>query len=407
MELGGKSYAPSDNHPFAPYNREFCLFVELMNKLNTKIEDEKDPEAALSKILCLLKIAICKNNTGKVRTTSLEEISGRIMEIYKMTSQRTAAIQEWISIKRQESSDKFRTPERSVGSGGSIVGRKNHKAIRSIIDHFASSLLNVSIDVHVMLGKIDPNKDFPSTPNSAKLSCSISPTSFPSVISLFKTPDTKIIDEDDIIEESLSKRLGLDKILGVENKKKAKTVGVPKFNSNLAWAEETSPIVISPVVPPTPEDDSTTSGSIYIHDTQDDGGSTPTARSKSSENSEVVKEFMKRSKFKQVIHDAKEDAEKALKEARKAVKPPKTCSKRSILQDINKVNKFPIQPVKDDNKSDMEESKPKRIKVDGQENMASQKCVDKSLAKKSSVSRQKKQIVLPKGQMKMTAFLRM
>ena len=91
------------------------------------------------------------------------------MEIYKMTSQRTAAIQEWISIKRQESSDKFRTPERSVGSGGSIVGRKNHKAIRSIIDHFASSLLNVSIDVHVMLGKIDPNKDFPSTPNSSKL----------------------------------------------------------------------------------------------------------------------------------------------------------------------------------------------------------------------------------------------
>ena len=115
---------------------------------------------------------------------------------------------------------------------------------------------------------------------------------------------------------------------------------------------------------------------------------------------------MQRSKFKQVIHDAKQDAEKALKEARKAVKPPKACSKRSILQDINKVNKFPIQPVKDD-KSDMEESKPKRIKVDGQENMASQKCVDKSLAKKSSVSRQKKQIILPKGQMKMTAFLRM
>ena len=395
MELGGKSYAPSNNHPFAPYNREFCLFVELVNKLNTKIEDEKDPEAALKKILSIIKIAICKNNTGKVKTSILDEISEHIIDIYQWTSDRTTAIQRWINTKRQESNDNFQTPQRSVGCGGSIVGRKNHKAIKSIVDHFASSVQNVSINVHVMLGKIDPDKDIPSTPSSNKLSCSISPTSFPSVMSLFKTPDPKISDEDDIIEESLGKRLGLDKILGLKEEKKIISRGVPKFNCNLAWAEETSPIIISPVVPNTPEGGEVKSGSIYIHDTNDDGVSTPTARSRQSPE------------IKKVIQEAKQDAEKALKEARQAVKPPKNCSKRSILKDINKVNRFPIQSVKNDAKSESEENKAKRIKISGQENSFSQATAMKPLVKKSNAPKLKKQIPLLKGQMKMTAFLRM
>ena len=392
IELGGKSYAPSSNHPFFPYTREFCLFAELMNKLNTKLEDEKDPESALRKVLSLLKIAICKNDTGKVKTTILEEISEHMMDIYTMANERIAAIQLWITTKRKESNDKFRTPERSVGCGGSIVGRKNHKALRCIIDHFASSVLNVSINIHVMLGKIDPDSGFPSTPNSSKLSVSISPTSFPSIISLFKTPDTKIFDED-VIEESLGKRLGLDKVLGLQEKNKASNKGVPKFNSNLAWAEETSPILASPVVPPTPEGDIGSSGSIYIHDTMEAGVLTPIGRSKQLPE------------IKQVIEEAKQDAEKALKEARQAVKPPKKCLKRSILNDINKVNKFPIQSVKDD-KSDIDETKSKRIKVTGQENVTLG-VSNKSQPKKSSVPKAKKQMPLLKGQMKMTAFLRM
>ena len=30
IELGGKSYAPSADHPFIPYNREFCQFVGML-----------------------------------------------------------------------------------------------------------------------------------------------------------------------------------------------------------------------------------------------------------------------------------------------------------------------------------------------------------------------------------------
>ena len=71
MELGGKCNAPSMSHPFTPYNREFCLFVELMNKLNTKIEDEKEAEVSLRKILNLIKQAVCKNNTGKSKCRPL------------------------------------------------------------------------------------------------------------------------------------------------------------------------------------------------------------------------------------------------------------------------------------------------------------------------------------------------
>merc|ERR1712110_1140511 len=121
-----------------------------MNKLNTRIEDEKEPNVALKKLLNLIKLAICKNN----------------------------------------------------------------KAIKFVLDH-AATKMNRPINIHVLLGKIDPEKDLNRTPSNGKLSCSISPTSFPSLISLFKSPDIPIVDEDaDIPEETLSKRLGLDKILG-------------------------------------------------------------------------------------------------------------------------------------------------------------------------------------------------
>ena len=56
IELGGKSYAPSADHPFIPYNREFCQFVETANKnkssalmvLSLKLPDDK--ETLISKL---------------------------------------------------------------------------------------------------------------------------------------------------------------------------------------------------------------------------------------------------------------------------------------------------------------------------------------------------------------------
>ena len=398
MELGAKCNDPSIIHPFTPYIREFCLFVELMNKLNTKIEDEKEAELALRKMLNLIKQAVCKNNTGKVKMSSLDDICEIIMETYSFTTKRFESMQEWIKLR--QSNHQFQTPERSVGFGGSIVGKKNMKALKYVIDYF-SATQNAPTNIHILLGKIDADKDLTRTPNTSKLSCSISPTSFPTLISLFKTPDVNISEEnEDIAEESLSKRLGLDKILGDESQSSMKITGVPQFNANLAWAEETSPIVISPTITQNAQNDCQKPGDIFVlneQNSKNENTSTPVGRTSNSSKSKIA----------DIILEAREDAEQALKEARQAIKPPKKGSKRSILKDINKVNKYPITASKNSDVSEKESNEPKRIKFSGQENLSLKTASNKVVAKKVQTTRAKKQIIPLKGQMKMTAFLRM
>ena len=67
-----------------------------MNKLNTRIEDEKEPDVALKKLLNLIKLAICKNNTGKLRLSTLDDIANSIFESYELATERFSQIQTWI-----------------------------------------------------------------------------------------------------------------------------------------------------------------------------------------------------------------------------------------------------------------------------------------------------------------------
>ena len=401
VKLGGKSYAPSENHPFAPYSPAFCQFVELMDKLNTRIEDDKEPEVALRKISNMIKMQIYKNNTGKLKTSHLDKISDSIMEAFSFSTERLEKIQNWLASKHdgESTSQQFLTPKRTVGCGGSVVGRKNRKAIRNVVDYFsASAVLNPPINLHVMLGKIKKTDcEINRSPSiSSPLSDLASPTSFPTVISLFKTPDVNVGENDDIAEDSLGKRLGLDKVLGVENdSKKTKLSGIPKFQAQLTWAEETSPIIASPMET---REDNRDAKLLHNEETTYNGNvTTPIAPSKTS-NIDIA----------EVIQEAKDEAEKALREAKQGKRAPKVCTKRSILKDINKVNRFPLKnknseiPSADDNKSS------KRIKISGSENLPPPSSTNKNLVTKKSQSSKSKKIVAPlKGQMKMTAFLRM
>ena len=327
------------------------------------------------------------------------------METYVFTIKRSENMQEWIKLKK--SNDQFQTPTRPVGFGGSIVGRKNKKALKYVIDYF-SVTQNAPTNIHILLGKIDPNRDLTRTPITSKLSCSISPTSFPTLIALFKTPDINISEEnEDIAEESLGKRLGLDKILGDQNQSSMKITGIPKFNANLAWAEETSPIIISPTITESSQNVCQKPGEIFIlneQNSKNESASTPLGRTINSSKSKIA----------DVIREAREEADQALKDARQAIKPPKNGPKRSILKDINKVNKYPITASKNSdasekeyNASEKESNDPKRIKFSGKENLSLKPTSNKGVGKKIQSTRAKKQIIPPKGQMKMTAFLRM
>merc|ERR1712110_753268 len=177
-------------------------------------------------------------------------------------------------------------------------------------------------------------------------------TSFPSLISLFKSPDIPIDDE-----ETHSKRLGLDKILGNGKIKEEKTRGIPKFDANLAWAENTSPILISPEAIKASTDESPVLGRVFLHVQENEANEnigTPTGRSKTKTSTSRVAE---------IIAEGKQNAEMALKEARQAVKPPKKNLKRSILQDINKVNKFPIAASNTKKYNETVQNTGKQIKI--------------------------------------------
>jgi hypothetical protein len=194
--------------------------------------------------------------------------------------------------------------------------------------------------------------------------------------------------------------LGLDKILGAQKEDNKQVMGVPKFDANLAWAEETSPILISPIGVQNTENYLQNSGRIIVHDaetTQEDNSSTPLGPSK----------ILGKTNIAEIIKDAKHDAEKALREAKQAIRPPKTCPKRSILKDINKVNKYPIEPKNKSERSANNENCPKRIKISGAENLPSQSSNKHLLPKKSQCTKSKKYAAPLKGQMKMTSFLRM
>ena len=53
LKLGGKSYCPTESHPFAPFHKELLLISELMDKLYNQLDEE--PKLALKKIFNILR----------------------------------------------------------------------------------------------------------------------------------------------------------------------------------------------------------------------------------------------------------------------------------------------------------------------------------------------------------------
>ena len=58
LKLGGKSYAPTEEHDLYPYNKNLEEFLDFMDKLHSKIEDEKKPEEAVKKVLASFRYFI-------------------------------------------------------------------------------------------------------------------------------------------------------------------------------------------------------------------------------------------------------------------------------------------------------------------------------------------------------------
>ncbi len=125
LRLGGKSYAPTEDHPFYPFNKELCELVDLTDKLQAKIEDEATEESAMKKVVSAIKSYMQRNSSLGIKIASVEKCS------QKLTTLGLLAI-------RADSGRTADTPKRAVGSGGSIVGRRNMK-VRKEFSNFVAT----------------------------------------------------------------------------------------------------------------------------------------------------------------------------------------------------------------------------------------------------------------------------
>ena len=89
LELGGKSYAPTETHPFYNFSKELTDFSNLMSKLHDKLEDEQTGEKALMKVLGSIKSQLMKT----LRQSSVEMIIEEFSKTFKASIARWTKLQ--------------------------------------------------------------------------------------------------------------------------------------------------------------------------------------------------------------------------------------------------------------------------------------------------------------------------
>lgn len=73
IRLGGKSYAPSENCPLRLYLKALEQFVDLLNQLQTIIEEDADTKSATSRVINILKNRLVKCGSSRLRQSSVED----------------------------------------------------------------------------------------------------------------------------------------------------------------------------------------------------------------------------------------------------------------------------------------------------------------------------------------------
>lgn len=317
LKLGGKSYAPTEDHPFHGFSRQLQDFSSLMSKLYAKIEDiDADASKALNKIMTSLKAHLMKS----LRQSSVENVIVQLSNEFQSCSKR------W--------------PESKTESVTKMLALFTDAVFTSSCEE---------LNLNEMFGVI-PSPKMGKTP----IAC-------PRLISLYKTPlQDQVQDESVQAEQSTTK---------IETPKRIKD-GMSKFTSSLAWAAETSPLVLNSA------DRNIRTQGPTLNVAAESSSSTPL-------RSKVVEQGLKA-------------ANEALQEAKREAPKAKKVMKRSIMNEIANVDKW--SKIK-------EESNIKKRKLDltGVENSQQQ---EGPKGKKKKEPASKKIKPLPKGQMKMTSFLR-
>ncbi len=278
--------------------------------------------------------------------------------------------------------------------------------IRGCLDYLTTSETS-TINLYSVLGKS------PTTPSSSQRSGGKTPLNVPKVAALYHTPESEFASKqatsegtDNLLIEDtdLAERLGLNNLLNgkinqdanahTTSKTTPKISGMPRFKSSYTWAQDSSPAVLQ-----------SSEKNPNVADVEVDLSKTPTGKPGIKDPVlDVLVNDVEMAANGAKMKDAKDDLMKAIafgKEQKIALKR-KRAPKRSILRDIAnmktpsilvELEKCPkiLPPV-----SEVQDRPPKRSK-DGAKS-------EPTKPKKKST---KSAPPLMKGQMKMTAFLRM
>jgi len=342
--LGGKSYAPGEEHPFVNFHVQIQDLVKLVESAQTKIESIKDPEEAVEKVSCSFKSWLCKR--GMKTQCDILEIWSNLLS---------------------------RLRERQAGSVGTPG--------RGLLGKPVMNLLTGLVDVYSCITTVD---------NSEQESEAKTPARSKKVTRFFRTPATlskttsasqpedkpeQDIDEFDVHvqKEGVAEKFKLKDASSCNSETPVRP-NYTRYKSSIAWAGESSP------VPESADRDVRVYGSTLVSA----GAASPATPVSMSATtvSNILEEINERQE-----QERKEETEAILK---KINVPTKQKSRKRLL----------VKEAEDDmmKKYGVEN---KKTKVDNESTDGTEKKKPKEKA-----PRQKKKIATPKGQRKMTSFFR-
>ncbi|CAL1280249.1 unnamed protein product [Larinioides sclopetarius] len=81
IKLGGKGYAPPSDCPLLPYMKKIELFVDILNQMQTLIEEDLIVISAVKRIINILKKKLLKCGSDKLRSSSIEIASENLKNL--------------------------------------------------------------------------------------------------------------------------------------------------------------------------------------------------------------------------------------------------------------------------------------------------------------------------------------
>ncbi|XP_005105693.1 PCNA-interacting partner [Aplysia californica] len=170
LRLGGKGYAPPTDNPLMAHVKGLGALLEFTQKLQTTVEEDPSPGSACRRVVNIIKnnLVLCKS--GRFPRTAVEPVAQEV-------HQSLAALVE------EAKSSVSGSPDRSVSSGGSVLGRRCLNIIRSYLDTSALTSSRLS-------GQLMRDVRFSSQ----------TPTRFPCLLTQFRSP-CLLEEEDETAEQ--------------------------------------------------------------------------------------------------------------------------------------------------------------------------------------------------------------